>query len=149
MKLIFTLAPAITFISLLIAGTAEAQITSSQQNYPSILFISDITDCSSFVWNTVGGCSSGNDQYPGSSGNDQYPGSSGNDQYPGSSGNDQYPGSSGNDQYSGGSGNDQYSGGSGNDDLTNQGGNSSNNEDSNEKIPNMRGFDGGENDLRY
>ncbi|NCQ83387.1 MAG: hypothetical protein EHM73_14120 [Chroococcales cyanobacterium metabat2.561] len=122
MKLIFKLAPAITFISLSIAGTAEAQITSSQQNYPSILFISQ---CSPLEANTTG-CT-----------DDE------------SRGNNQYPGGGGNDQYTGSSGNDQYTGSSGNDDLSNQGGNSSNNENSNEKIPNMRGVDGGANDLRY
>ena len=122
MKLIFKLAPAISFISLSIAGTAEAQITSSQQNYPSILFISQ---CSPLEANTTG-CT-----------DDE------------SRGNNQYPGGGGNDQYTGSSGNDQYTGSSGNDDLSNQGGNSSNNENSNEKIPNMRGVDGGANDLRY
>jgi hypothetical protein len=122
MKLIFKLAPAITFISLSIAGTAEAQITSSQQNYPSILFISQ---CSPLEANTTG-CT-----------DDE------------SRGNNQYPGGGGNNQYTGSSGNDQYTGSSGNDDLSNQGGNSSNNENSNEKIPNMRGVDGGANDLRY
>jgi len=140
MKLIFKLAPAISFISLSIAGTAEAQITSSQQNYPSILFISQ---CSPLEANTTG-CT--DDE---SRGNNQYPGGGGNNQYPGGGGNNQYPGGGGNDQFTGSSGNDQYTGSSGNDDLSNQGGNSSNNENSNEKIPNMRGVDGGANDLRY